>query len=57
MQQIIQQAGLKKQFFETVKFAFMKIFEFLVKTALFGAILLYLADLRHKLQPKIELGG
>ena len=32
-------------------------FCFLIKTVLFGAFLLFLGDLRHKLWPKIELGG
>ena len=31
----------REQLFETVKFAFMKIFDFLIKTALFGAFLLF----------------
>ena len=56
MQEIIKQAGPSRQLFETVNFAFMKIFDFLVKTALFGAFLLFLGDLCHKLQPDIELG-
>ena len=45
MQEIIKQAGPSRQLFETVNFAFMKIFDFLVKTALFGAFLLFLGDL------------
>ena len=57
MQEIIKQVGSSRQLFETVNFAFMKIFDFLVKTALFGAFLLFLGDLCHKSQPKIELGG
>ena len=57
MQQIIKQAGLSIQLLETVNFAFMKIFDFLIKTALFEAFLLFLGDSRHKLRPKIELGG
>ena len=57
MQQIIKQAGPISQLFETVNFAFMKIFDFLIKTALFEAFLLFLGDSRHKLWPKIELGG
>ena len=56
MQQIIKQAGPSRQLFETVNFAFMKIFDFLVKTALFGAFLLFFGDLRHKSRPKIEIG-
>ena len=56
MQEIIKQMGSSRQLFETVNFAFMKIFDFLVKTALFEAFLLFLGDSRHKLRPKIELG-
>ena len=52
----VKQAGPSRQLFETVNFAFMKIFDFLVKTALFGAFLLFLGDSCHKLRPKIELG-
>ena len=37
MQKIIKQAGPSIQLLETVNFAFMKIFDFLIKTALFGA--------------------
>ena len=57
MQEIIKQVGPSRQLFETVNFAFMKIFDFLIKTALLGAFLLFLDDLCHKLQPKIKLGG
>ena len=57
MQEIIKQVGSSRQLFETVNFAFMKIFDFLVKTALFGAFLLFLGDSCHKLRPKIELSG
>ena len=57
MQQIIKQAGPSGQLFETVNFAFMKIYDFKVKTALFGVFLLFLGDSCHKLQTKIELGG
>ena len=39
MQQIIKKAGPSRQLFETVNFAFMKIFDFLIKTALFWAYL------------------
>ena len=56
MQEIIKQVGSSRQLFETVNFAFMKIFDFLVKTALLGAFLLFSGDLCHKLRPKIELG-
>ena len=56
MQQIIKQVGPSGQFFETGNFAFMKIFDFLVKTALFGDFLLFLGDSPHKLGQIIELG-
>ena len=51
----VKQAGPSRQLFETVNFAFMKISDFLIKTALFGVILLFLDDLCHKLRQKIEL--
>ena len=57
MQEIIKQVGSSRQLFETVNFAFMKIFDFLVKTALLGAFLLFLGDLCRKLRPKIKLGN
>ena len=56
MQEIIKQAGPCRQLFETVNFAFMKIFDFLVKKALFWTFLLFFGDLRHKSRPKIEFG-
>ena len=56
MQEIIKQAGPSRQLFETVNFAFMKIFDFLVKTALFWTFLLFFGDLRHKSRPKTTLG-
>ena len=52
MQQIIKQAGPSRQLFETVNFAFMKFFDFLIKIVIFRAILLFLGDLRHALWPK-----
>ena len=57
MQEIIKQVGSSRQLFETVNFAFMKIFDFLIKTALFGAFLLFSGDSRHKLRPKITRGA
>ncbi len=57
MQQIIKQAGPSRQLFETLNFAFIKHFDFFIKTALFGAFLLFFGDSRHKLRPKIELSG
>ena len=56
MQEIIKQAGPSRQLFETVNFAFMKIFDFLVKKALFWTFLLFFGDLRHKSCPNIEFG-
>ena len=56
MQEIIKQVGSSRQLFETVNFAFMKIFDFLVKTALFGAFLLFLGDSPHKLWTNVKLG-
>ena len=56
MQEIIKQVGPSRQLFETVNFAFMKIFDFLVKTALFWTFLLFFGDLCHKSWPKIEFG-
>ena len=50
MQEILKQVGSTRQFFETLNFAFMKIFDFLVKIAIFGAFLFFLGDLRHALQ-------
>ena len=57
MQKFIKGTGPSRQLFETVNFAFMKIFDFLVKIALVWASLLFLGDSCHKLRPKIELGG
>ena len=57
MQQIIKQAGPSKQLFATVNFAFINLFDFFIKTALFGAFMLFFGDSCHKLRPKIELGG
>ena len=57
MQKIIKQTGSSSQLFETVNFAFMKIFDFLIKKAFFAAFLLFFGDLCHNLWPKIELWG
>ena len=57
MQEIIKQVGSSRQLFETVNFAFMKIFDSFVKTALFEAFLLFSGDSCHKLRLKMELGG
>ena len=42
MQKMIEQAGSSRQLFETVNFAFMKNFDFLVTIAIFWAFLLFL---------------
>ena len=57
MQKFTKVTGPSRQLFETVNFAFMKIFDFLVKIALFGAFLLFSGDSRHKLRPKITRGA
>ena len=54
LQQIIKQVGPSVQLFETINFAFMNFFDFLVKTGLIGAFLLFLSDSCHKLWRKIE---
>ena len=56
MQKFIKLRSPSRQLLETVNFAFIKIFDSLFKTALLGAFLLFLGDLRHKLWPKKELG-
>ena len=45
---MIEQAGPSRQLFETVNFAFMKNFDFLVKIAFFWAFLLFLAENRAR---------
>ena len=57
MEKIMKQAGPSSQLSETVNFAFMRIFDFLVKIAIFWALLLFLGDLCHKLRPEIDCGG
>ena len=57
MEKITERVGPSRQLFEAVNFAFMKIFDFIVKIAIFWVFLLFLGDLCHKLQPKIELSG
>ena len=42
IEKIMKQAGPSRQLFETVNFAFMKNFDFLVKIAIFWAFLLFL---------------
>ena len=57
MQQIIKQTGLSRQLFETVNFAFMKLFDFLVKIVIFWAFLLFRGWLASRVTAEIELGG
>ena len=57
MQIIIKQVGPSRQLFETVNFAFMKIVDFLVKIALFGAFLLFPWWFVSQITAEIELGG
>ena len=47
MQKIKKTRGLSRQLSETINFAFMKIFGFLVKIANFRASLLFSGDSRH----------
>ena len=56
MQKIIKLRSPSRQLLETVNFAFMKMFDFLVKTAISEAFLSFLGDLFHKLRQKTELG-
>ena len=51
MQEIIKQVGPSRQIFETVNFAFMKIFDFLVKKAVFRVSLFLGGDLCHAFLP------
>ena len=57
MHQIIKKGGPNRQLFENVNFAFMNFFDFSIKTALFGAFLLFLGDSCYKLRPKMEHDG
>jgi hypothetical protein len=57
MQKMIEQAGPSIQLFETVNFAFMKNFDFLVKIAIFWAFLLFLGWFMSQITAEIELGG
>ena len=56
MQNIIKQRSPSRQLFETINFAFMKIFDSLVKKAIFRAFLLFLKDLRHTFLHLFNLG-
>ena len=51
MQKIKKPEEPSRQLSETVNFAFIKIFDFLVKIALFRASLLFSRDLRHAFPP------
>ena len=49
MEKNMKQASPGRTLFETVNFAFMKIFDFLVKIAISGAFLQFLEDSCHTL--------
>ena len=51
MQKIIKLRSPSRQLLETVNFAFMKIFDSLVKIAVFRASLLFLGDSHHAFLP------
>ena len=57
MQKIIKPRSPGWQLLETVNFAFMKDFDFLVKIAIFRAFLLFLSDLCRKLWAQMEHGS
>ena len=57
MQKMIEQAGPSRQLFETVNFAFMKNFDFLVKIAIFWAFLLFLGWFMSQITAEIERGS
>ena len=57
MEKVIKQASPSRQLFETVNFAFMKIFDFLVKIAIFWAFLLFLGWFMSQITAEIERGG
>ena len=57
MQEIIKQVGSSRQLFETVNFAFMKIFDILIKLALLGAHLQNLSFLKGPLMQDFKLSG
>ena len=52
---MIEEAGSSRQLFETVNFAFMKIFDFLLKKAVFRAFLFFGGDLRHAFLPRSQV--
>ena len=51
MQKIIKPRSLSRQLLETVNFAFMKIFDFIVKTAISRTFLLFSVDFCQALLP------
>ena len=51
MQKIKKPRSPSRQLSETVNFAFMKIFDFLVKTVIFRRFLLFSGDFRQALRP------
>ena len=57
MQKMIEQAGPSRQLFETVNFAFMKNFDFLVKIAIFWAFLLFLGWFMSQITAEIKRCG
>ena len=57
MQQKIKLTCPSRQLFIKITFAFIKIFDFLVKIAIFGAILSQSRDLRHALLPETNAGS
>ena len=56
MQQIMQQAGPSGQLFETVNFAFMKIFDYLIKTALFWGLSVFLGWFTSQITAENRVG-
>ena len=56
MQKMIEQARPSRQLFETVNFAFMKSFDFLVKIAIFWAFVLFLGWFVSQITAEIEFG-
>ena len=52
VQKIIKPRCPSRQLLETVNFAFMKIFDFIVKKAIFWAFLLFLRDLHQAFESK-----
>ena len=56
MHQIIKPTCPSRQLFIKITFAFIKIFDFLVKIAIFGAFLFQSRDSRHALLPGSSIG-